>query len=192
MARTILRGVAATWLGLATVCAPPQVPTVAELLALDGVRMPSDPGYLALLAPAQRAGAAIATERMIALRRAWRASPDFDPVMPTVFARHVQPRDGNDCARAKPAADVILAIHWLDLRAHAVKPACARRGGDMAVAALHQAVRDATTGAVHSTGKGDEPERAASVISVDEEYAVFDVLGWRPVRVKYVEYFAGR
>jgi hypothetical protein len=154
--------------------------------------MPADPAYLALLAQAKRDGARITRERMIALRRAWMASSDFNPVMPTILAQRVRPRAGDDCARAKAAADAILAIYWLDLRSHAVKLACARRERDTASAALHAAVRDAIMEAVRATGPGSAPEQAASVISVDEQYAVFEILGWRPTRVRFLEVQGGR
>ena len=181
MMKAILRGLAAAMLVLAAGCAgqAPPVPGLADLLALEGVQAPADPAYLAALAAAQREGPGITKARMLALRNAWMDSPDFDPVMPTRLALRVQPRAGNDCTRAKAAAQAILAVHWLDLRSHAVLVACARREGDRAAEALHVAIRDAIIEAMRATGDGSSAERPLTPISVDEEYALLEILGLR-------------
>lgn len=181
MRKAILRGFAAAILVLVAGCAGqvPPVPGVADLLALEGVRAPADPAYLAALEAAKREGPGITKERLVALRAAWMRSPDFDPVMPTRLALRVQPRAGNDCTRAKAAAQAILAVHWLDLRSHAVLVACARREGDRAAEAQHMAIRDAIIEAMRATGDGSGPARPLTVISVDEEYALLEILGLR-------------
>lgn len=165
----------------------PEAPGPADLLAMEGVRAPADPAYLALLEAAKREGAAITRERMAALRAAWMRSPDYDPVMPTRLALRAQPRAGNDCTRAKAAAQAILAVHWLDLRSHAVLVACARREADRAAEALHVAIRDAIIEAMRTTGDGSSAERPLTVIAVDEEYALLEIIGLRRVTRTLVE-----
>lgn len=188
--RHVLRGAALAVGLLVAGCAGPGVapaPAAEELVARDGFRLPGDPAYLALLAQAKRDGAGITTARMQALRAAWVRSPDYDPVLPSRLAQRVQPRAGNDCARADPAADAVLAIHWLDLRAHAVKLACARRAGDRAAETLHEAVRDAIVAAIRASGDGATSDRAMTVIAVDEEYALLEVMGLRRTTQMLVE-----
>ena len=101
-------------------------PDMAALLALEDVRLPADPRYLELLAQAKGDGAGITRERMIALRWAWMGSTDFNPIMPTRLNQAARPREGEDCGRARRAATAVLAIHWLDLRGHAVVAAMQR------------------------------------------------------------------
>lgn len=179
MFRTILRGMLVAAAVMVAGCAGQAPPAAVDLLSLEGVRAPSDPGYVALLEAAQREGAGITPQRMAALRAAWMRSPDFDPVMPTRLALRAQVRSGNDCSRAKAAAQSVLAVHWLDLRSHAVLVACARREGDRAAEALHVAIRDAMIEAMRATGDGSSAERPLTPISVDEEYALLEIIGLR-------------
>lgn len=189
MMQSILRGalLAAAMLLAACAAQVPQAPGTADLLAMEGVRAPADPAYLALLEAAKRDGAGITRERMAALRAAWMRSPDYDPVMPTRLALRAQPRAGNDCTRARAAAQAVLAVHWLDLRSHAVLLACARREGDRSAEALHAAIRDAIIEAMRSTGDGTSATQALTVIAVDEEYALLEILGLRRVTRTLVE-----
>jgi len=190
---TLLAACAGEGAGVPTAPAPvPAVPslappTVADLLALDDVRRPADSRYLALLAQAQRDGPAITRERMIALRWAWMGSTDFNPIMATRLAQRARPRAGDDCARARQAAAAVLEIYWLDLRSHDVMAACARRDGDAPAAAVHGAARDAIVAAMRASGDGSAAERAMTVISVDEEYALLEIIGARRTGVTLAE-----
>ena len=162
-------------------------PTVADLLALDDVRRPVDPHYLELLNQAQRDGPAITRERMIALRWAWMGSTDFNPIMATRLAQRARPRAGDDCARARQAAAAVLEIYWLDLRSHDVMATCAQRDADAPAAAVHGAARDAIVAAMRASGDGSAAERAMTVISVDEEYALLEIIGARRTGVTLAE-----
>ena len=65
--------------------------------------------------------------------------------------------------------------------------ACARRERDREAEALHVAIRDAIIEAMRATGDGSSAQRPLTPISVDEEYALLEIVGLRRATRRVVQ-----
>ncbi|MCX5735943.1 MAG: DUF4919 domain-containing protein [candidate division NC10 bacterium] len=85
-----------------------------------------------------------------------------------------------DLDRALERAQTLLALCYVDIDAHVVASIVYRQHGDLDRANDHQWIANGLARSILDSGDGKSPETAFEVISVDEEYALFRVLGLRP------------
>ena len=80
---------------------------------------------------------------------------------------------------AGKAAEAVLAKNYVDINAHMVAHIAHREKGDADKSKYHRAWADGLLDSVKSTGDGMSIDKAFEVISISEEYALFQALGVR-------------
>jgi len=114
-----------------------------------------------------------------ALRRAYVESESYDPYGTKILDLVSAMRDAfsaGDCKTAAKDAETIATLQFTDIEAHMVAALCLERTGDHAKADFQHAI---FLGLVHSildSGDGLAPATAYRVVSLDEEYAVLNLL----------------
>lgn len=143
--------------------------------------------YDELLAQAKRGDPATDFQ---ALRYAYAATPAYRPYggpeiglkqdMFTAF-------NAGDCAKAVAVAEKIVAIVYVNIDAHVVADFCYRKLNKIAAADANRRVAQGLLYSILASGDGKMPATAYVVISVDEEYSLLSVLGYRFERQSLVK-----
>lgn len=121
-----------------------------------------------------------------ALRQAYAESPEHDPYaqkgdLPSALARLREVLTGDDDRRIAGEAEAALALNPTFLRAHMAAAAAYERLGDAAQAERHRRFVQGWLEALVAAGDGRSMETAYPVLSLDEEYALLQAAGWKPV-----------
>jgi hypothetical protein len=152
----------------------------ATVWAQEKAPAPPAPSYEALLAELKGGKTDI---DFYALRMAYTATKDYEPYgsadEETRKAMFTALSD-KDYAEAQKQAQKALAKDYLDARAHAVAGIAAEHLGDKEQAGFHRAVALGLIRSIFHAGDGHTLETAGEVISTDEEYAYFELAGYRP------------
>ncbi|MDR3535409.1 MAG: DUF4919 domain-containing protein [Acetobacteraceae bacterium] len=119
-----------------------------------------------------------------ALRRAYAASPAYDPFV------SVKPDGPNSTAAlrrgdwqtAASLAEAAAAENAMDLRAHLNAYVADRQLGRIAAAETHHAVVVGSIRAILGTGDGTTPQTAFHVLATSEEYVLLDTMGLKSQR----------
>ena len=136
--------------------------------------------YEALLDKAKKGEGAIDFK---ALRFAFFETPDFSPLTGMTDYRAVWGAlaSGDNDAALK-AAEAVLAKNYVDINAHMVAHIAHREKGNADKSKYHRTWADGLLDSVKSTGDGKSLDQAFEVISISEEYALFQALGVRRLR----------
>jgi hypothetical protein len=81
---------------------------------------------------------------------------------------------------AVEAAEKILAKNFVEINAHFVAYVAHRESGRTEKATFHKFMFDGLVKSITGSGDGKTPETAYVVITTDEEYTLFNILGLRP------------
>jgi hypothetical protein len=81
---------------------------------------------------------------------------------------------------AVESAEKILAKNFVEINAHFVAYVAHRESGRAAKATFHKFMFDGLVKSITSSGDGQTAETAYVVITTDEEYTLFNILGLRP------------
>jgi len=111
----------------------------------------------------------------VALRKAYAASPAYDPMTSSAPDLSVALR-ANDRQRVADIAVARTERHWVDLQAHLYAAAAERQLGNIEAANLHHAVAAGLFHAIMASGNGASPQSAFVVLSTSEEYALLTVM----------------
>ena len=79
----------------------------------------------------------------------------------------------------RPLAGKVLASNYLDIDAHIVSALAYKEKHDAEREKLHNFVGEGLCRSILASGDGQTLETAYVVISVEEEYTILRVLGWR-------------
>lgn len=133
--------------------------------------------YEALLDKAKKGEGAIDYK---ALRFAFFETPDFNPLTGMMDYRAVWGALGSgDNDAALKATEAVLAKNYVDINAHMVAHIAHREKGNADKSKYHRAWADGLLDSVKSPGDGKSIDKAFEVISISEEYALFQALGVR-------------
>ena len=114
-----------------------------------------------------------------ALRRAYVESAGYDPYGAKIgeFVTAMRAAfNAGDCKTAGKDAAAIAALQFTEIEAHLIAALCFEKAGDRTQADFQRAI---SLGLVHSildSGDGLAPATAYRVVSLDEEYAVLNLL----------------
>ncbi len=86
-------------------------------------------------------------------------------------------KESND--KAIEVADKVLAGNYLDIDAHIVSALAYKAKHDAEREKLHNFMGEGLCRSILASGDGQAPDTAYVVISVEEEYTILRVLGWR-------------
>ena len=146
-------------------------------LACAAANPPSE--YAALLKSLKAGNTSIDYTR---LRISYMDSPEYKGAKDTSDAEHAMQAalDAKDYPTALKKAGEVLASEYVNIDAHFVAYIANKQMGAADKAAFHHAVFAGLVGSILNSGDGLSAKTAWVVITVDEEYAVFRVLGMRP------------
>jgi hypothetical protein len=136
------------------------------------------PTYGALL---ERARKSDATVDFRELRLAYTETPDYSPyggdrdTRQKMFAA----LNAKEFDQAVASAEKILAKNFVEINAHFVAYVANREAGHAEKATFHKFMFDGLVQSITGSGDGKTAETAFVVISTDEEYTLFNVLGLR-------------
>lgn len=125
-----------------------------------------------------------------ALRRAYVESEGYDPYGTKILDLVSGMRDAfsaGDCKTAGKDAASIATLQFTDIEAHLIAALCFEKAGDPSQADFQRAI---SLGLVHSildSGDGLAPATAYRVVSLDEEYAVLNLLDLKVGRQALVQ-----
>ena len=88
--------------------------------------------------------------------------------------------NAKDFARALKDADTVLASEYVNMDAHFVAYVANRELGNTDQSEFHRTVFRGLVDSIMHSGDGKSPKTAWVVITVDEEYVILRVLGFRP------------
>jgi hypothetical protein len=137
------------------------------------------PSYAALL---ERVKKSEATVDFKELRLAYTETPDYSPyggdrdTRQKMFAA----LEAKEFDQAVESAEKILAKNFVEINAHFVAYVANRESGHAEKATFHKFMFDGLVKSITGSGDGKTFETAFVVISTDEEYTLFNVLGLRP------------
>ena len=116
------------------------------------------------------------------LRTSYMDSPEYKGAKDILEAEHAMlaALNAEDYPTALEKAEEVLASEYVNIDAHFAAYIANKQMGAADKAAFHHAVFAGLVGSILNSGDGLSPKTAWIVISVDEEYAVFRVLGMRP------------
>jgi hypothetical protein len=116
------------------------------------------------------------------LRTSYMDSPEYKGAKDTLEAQQAMlaALNAEDYPTALKKAEEVLASVYVNIDAHFVAYIANKQMGAADRAAFHHAVFAGLVDSILKSGDGRSPKTAWVVISVDEEYAVFRVLGMRP------------
>lgn len=136
------------------------------------------PKYAALLERVKKSDATVDFKE---LRMAYTETPDYSPyggdrdMRQKMFAA----LNAKEFDQAVESAEKILAKDCVEINAHFVSYVAHRELGRAEKAAFHKFIFDGLVKSITGSGDGQTTETAFVVISTDEEYALFNVLGLR-------------
>jgi hypothetical protein len=137
------------------------------------------PSYAALLERAKKGDPTLDFKE---LRLAYTETPDYSPyggdrdTRQKMFAA----LKAKEFDLAVESAEKILATNFVEINAHFVAYVAHRESGRAEKATFHQLMFDGLVKSITGSGDGKTAETAFVVISTDEEYTLFNVLGLRP------------
>ena len=138
------------------------------------------PSYAALLERARKSDATVDFKEM---RMAFTETPDYSPyggdreTRKQMFAA----LNAKQFDQAVESAGKILAKNFVETNAHFVSYVAHRELGHAEKSTFHKFMFDGLVKSITSSGDGKTTETAFVVISTDEEYTLFNVLGLRAV-----------
>ena len=136
------------------------------------------PSYPVLL---ERVKKSDATVDFRELRLAYTETPEYSPyggdrdTRKKMFAA----LNAKEYGSAVAAAEKMLAQNFVEINAHFVAYVANRESGQAEKATFHKVMFDGLVKSITGSGDGRSPETAFVVISTDEEYTLFNVLGLR-------------
>jgi hypothetical protein len=95
--------------------------------------------------------------------------------------------DAKDYAGAVRSAEELLAKNYQDMEAHFVCNIAYRNLGSVRQQAFHSTVLKGLLGSLYKSGDGKSPETAFKVISVDEEYFMLNMNGYKTIKQSLVQ-----
>ncbi len=136
----------------------------------------SKPTYADLLARVKKSDATVDFKE---LRLAYSETADYNPYGGDRDTRQKMFASWNakEFDQAVESAEKILAKNFVEINAHFVAYVANRESGHAAKATFHKFMFDGLVKSITSSGDGKTAETAFVVISTDEEYTLFNVLG---------------
>jgi hypothetical protein len=137
------------------------------------------PKYAALLDRVKKSDATVDFKE---LRLAYTETPDYSPyggdrdTRQKMFAA----LNAREFDQAVESAEKILAKNFVEINAHFVAYVARRELGHAEKSTFHKFMFDGLVKSITGSGDGKTAETAFVVISTDEEYTLFNVLGLRP------------
>lgn len=137
------------------------------------------PSFAALLERAKKSDATLDFKE---LRLAYTETSDYSPyggdreTRQKMFAS----LNAKEFDKAIESAEKILAKNFVEMNAHFVAYVAHRESGRAEKATFHKFMFDGFVKSITGSGDGKTAETAYVVISTDEEYTLFNVLGLRP------------
>jgi hypothetical protein len=137
------------------------------------------PKYAALLDRVKKSDATVDFKE---LRLAYTETPDYSPyggdrdTRQKMFAA----LNAREFDQAVESAEKILAKNFVEINAHFVAYVARRELGQAEKSTFHKFMFDGLVKSITGSGDGKTAETAFVVISTDEEYTLFNVLGLRP------------